>query len=344
MRTTFNQYTGLKYTKEQILEVCKHLRNRKEFEVKFGGMKNCAERLNILNECNIILDKNKKTYKEKKIQDIISYIDNEIVKYPSVSTFLSANKHLHWIFYNNDSIKYKYSNFFKPQKVSTQQLICKLIMEKILQDKCIYNTRKVLSNKKELDIYFEKYSIAIEYNGYYWHKNRKQNDIQKINECKLKEIFLIQINEPYLNAYNTLEKSIFGIKNQIIELLPQINKKTQFEIIPSMIKDIDITIEEILYNTFNQKDLDYLINKCCDYSEVKKKYNKIYQHLTRNKLLHILNPIKKRDYVYMNNDEFIKWSIDTFKSYTEFIKHKCYQLALKRKIKNEIKHKFDILT
>ena len=78
------------------------------------------------------------------------------------------------------------------------------------------------------------------------------------------------------------------------------------------------------------------------YLRVKTKYNKIWQYLLRNKLLHLLNPVKKRDYIHMSNNDFINWAHKNFKSYTEFSNHKSYQLALKRKVKNKIKLLFDI--
>ena len=53
----------------------------------------------------------------------------------------------------------------------------------------------------ELDIYIPSLKIAIEYDGYYWHKNRTRNDIEKNYKCKKDGIKLYRLREglPPLN-------------------------------------------------------------------------------------------------------------------------------------------------
>jgi hypothetical protein len=341
MRTHYNQYTGLKYTKQDILNKCKIFKNRKEFN-KHAGLVKCSKKLGILNECNDILDENKKKYKEENIKKLISRIENEIVKYRSISSFLAANKKFRYVFYNNKIIKKKYENYFIKQKYSTQQLICKKIIEFILKETCLYNSRKILKSKMELDIFFEKYNLAVEYNGFYWHKNRKKHDLEKENQCNIQNITLLIIKEPKLNEYNTIEKSIIGIKKQFKSFFPKIKKITNSCISEKEIDFLEINQTDLVYNLFDKKDLEYIINYCCRYSEIKVKYNKIWQYLVRNKLLYILEPVKKRDYIYMKEENFIKWVLLNFKNYSKFIKHKSYQLARKRKFLNAIKQKFHI--
>ena len=57
--------------------------------------------------------------------------------------------------------------------------------------------RVKLVNKYTLDIYVEEKNIAIEYNGYAWHNSSKsrERDLFKIEYCKKKGIYLIQIKE-----------------------------------------------------------------------------------------------------------------------------------------------------
>jgi hypothetical protein len=339
MRKYYNQHTGLKYTKQDILNKCKTFKSKKEFNIQ-GGLRQCAKRLGIIKKCNIIINKNKKKYQEKKIKKIMHDIENEIVKYRSISNFLESNKQFRYVFYNNEIIKKKYKNYFIKQKYSTQQLICKKIIEYILKDNCFYNNRKILKNKMELDIFSEKYLIAVEYNGFYWHKNRKKIDIEKQTQCQMQNITLLTIKEPKLNEYSTLEKSIIGIKKQFKLFLPKIIEVTKSQVSEQEIDSLNINQTDLLYNSFNKKDLEYIINCCCRYSEIKVKYNKIWQYILRNKLLYILEPIKKRDYIYMIEDDFIKWVLLNFKSYSDFIKHKSYQLARKRGFLDAIKRSF----
>lgn len=60
--------------------------------------------------------------------------------------------------------------------------------------KCKYNDRSVLY-PKELDIVVEGMSLAVEFNGLYFHRNDKYGSLEKYNECKGKGIRLITIME-----------------------------------------------------------------------------------------------------------------------------------------------------
>jgi len=51
----------------------------------------------------------------------------------------------------------------------------------------------------ELDIYLPSKRIAIEYDGYLWHKNRTQKDLEKNFQCKRDEITLYRIREGLLS-------------------------------------------------------------------------------------------------------------------------------------------------
>ncbi len=56
----------------------------------------------------------------------------------------------------------------------------------------------------ELDIYIPSANIAIEYDGYLWHKNKTKKDLEKNLKCKNNEIELYRIREglPSLNDYS----------------------------------------------------------------------------------------------------------------------------------------------
>lgn len=93
----------------------------------------------------------------------------------------------------------------------------------------------------ELDIYIPSKKVAIEYDGEYWHKNKKRKDIEKNNRCKIDGIKLYRIREnlPSLNDY-----SIDITVQSTQEDLTKIIKKILNEIIDDKI-DIDITRDAI---------------------------------------------------------------------------------------------------
>ncbi len=55
----------------------------------------------------------------------------------------------------------------------------------------------------ELDIYIPSKKIAIEYDGYFWHKNKSQKDLEKNFKCKQDGIKLYRIREGLLSLNDT---------------------------------------------------------------------------------------------------------------------------------------------
>lgn len=43
----------------------------------------------------------------------------------------------------------------------------------------------------------------------------------------------------------------------------------------------------------------------------------------------------------MNKEEFVNYVVNKFENYTEFLNHKCYQLARKRKYLDDIRNEFN---
>lgn len=275
--------------------------------------------------------------KEEKIE----FIKSNIHKYKSISHFLEKNKTFHYFYYKYKDEIGTFKNLFGTRRSSTQQLICKKILESLLNDKCLYNTRKIFKNRIELDLYSEKYKIALEYNGYFWHLNKKENDIKKLTLCKENKILLISIKENYLNELKTIEQSIVEIKKQFKTQLEKINKFSKLNITENDVDNILIQDKDLLYETYSEKDINYILNECCRYSEIKTKYNKIWQFLLRNKKLHLIDDVKKRDYIYMNKKDFINYVLKNYRNYTFFIRNKIYQLARKRNYISDIKYCFD---
>ena len=86
-----------------------------------------------------------------------------------------------------------------------------------------YNLDAIHSFKEygfELDIYIPAQQIAIEFDGYYWHKNRVQKDLDKNCKCKRAGIKLYRIREglPALN-----DSSIGRLRPKLPVLLPKLH-------------------------------------------------------------------------------------------------------------------------
>jgi len=88
---------------------------------------------------------------------------------------------------------------------TTEQVVQDLLNEIQTENKLeiIKNSRKILSNKTELDFYLPNYNFAIETNGVYWHSfggsenklHQSTRHLKKVNESEEMDIHLFQINE-----------------------------------------------------------------------------------------------------------------------------------------------------
>ncbi len=89
----------------------------------------------------------------------------------------------------------------------------------------------------ELDVYIPSKRIAIEYDGYLWHKNKTKKDLEKNQKCKKDGIKLYRIREglPSLN-----DSSIDYVVQKGQKNLPEILKEVLSEIIGL---NIDVNLE-----------------------------------------------------------------------------------------------------
>lgn len=80
----------------------------------------------------------------------------------------------------------------------------------------IYNSRKIMDNEYELDLYFPDFNLAIEYNGIYWHGElmgtKRNYHLSKTEKANEKNIQLIQIFETEWNEKQEIVKSIINSK------------------------------------------------------------------------------------------------------------------------------------
>ncbi len=100
----------------------------------------------------------------------------------------------------------------------------------------------------ELDIYIPSKKIAIEYDGYYWHKNKMKQDLDKNSKCKIDGIKLYRIREE-LPPLNDSSLDYIVQKNQ--KDLSIILKKVLSKIIGT---NIDINLERDLVAIENLRE------------------------------------------------------------------------------------------
>jgi hypothetical protein len=209
---------------------------------------------------------------------------------------------------------------------SMPQLICKVIMEGLLKKSCLYNTRKIIK-PYELDLYFEEYKLAIEYNGKGWHEKEeaKKRDFIKSRKCDDLNITLITLIE-------NSRKYEQDIKSQLINFLPIINMATNNFFVESEILSIDCS--EALKINEKFSDLETIkkeINSCSNIADFQKKYISSYNFLRKINRMDMLDDI--REIKPHSNEEIISMCKKIL-YYSDFVKNniQLYRKCHKRKI------------
>jgi hypothetical protein len=207
---------------------------------------------------------------------------------------------------------------------STPQLICKNIMEKLLGMKCLYSTRKIIT-PYELDVYFPKFKLAIEYNGLGWHRSEDsiRRDEKKKELCDSKKINLIVIVENNRDYEN-------DVKNQLIENLERINKATHNNFTEQDIKKINCTnIYDEIVKSKDMNDIETKISECESVKEFREKYISEYNFLKKIKKLKLLDKIRNR--IEYSDEELIQ-KCKEIKDFSIFLKNhsNLYQRCKKR--------------
>jgi hypothetical protein len=184
------------------------------------------------------------------------------------------------------------------QSFSIPQLILRKILELILKEKLLYNSRKIIS-PYELDIFIPDYNLAFEYDGKGWHKNNTNDEIK--NElCLEKNIKLIRIVE---NNRNYIE----DIKNQLILNLNIINDHCNKSIIEKDINKIENSILNDYINkyTWSEDNILEIVNKYDNIGDFVKDQNSLYNKILKSKQL--------EKYTSHMSRKHINWIIETIK-------------------------------
>ena len=111
----------------------------------------------------------------------------------------------------------------------------------------------------ELDIYIPSQKIAIEYDGYLWHKNKAQKDIEKNIKCNMDGIKLYRIREG-LQPLN--DSSIDFVVQKGQKDLPQIVEAVLTKIVGTKV-DIDLERDSIAIENlreYTEKEQSILVS------------------------------------------------------------------------------------
>lgn len=178
------------------------------------------------------------------------------------------------------------------QKFSLPQLIMKFTLNKLLGIKGDYNIRTIIS-PYELDLYYEDFKLAFEYDGKKWH-DENYNDEIKNNLCKEKNITLIRIKEK--NKNNPFK----DVLNQILENIDVVNSITKYNITRQNIMSINFDYKEMFSEILDEDSIKKTISKYKFYKDFRKNENALYIKLKRRKLLQIYTCTLIRD----NKDKY----------------------------------------
>jgi translation initiation factor IF-1 len=140
-------------------------------------------------------------------------------------------------------------------KISYQQLCIYYYLQKLFNETILdYKT----NDNIEADVYIPNINLAIEYDGWYWHKDRKNKDILKNKYFSENKINLIRIREnklPVITQYNCLnfqiskEPTSEELKFAIMKILEYIKNNYQLTkrdvlIFNKLVKNINIDAEK----------------------------------------------------------------------------------------------------
>lgn len=199
---------------------------------------------------------------------------------------------------------------------SVPQIITRQITEYLFNQKCEYNTRRIIS-PYELDVYFPDLKIAFEYDGKGWHQN---DEVDKIKLCEEKGIFLIKL-------FERSRRFKEDIQNYLLENLEGINTWCKTEITEEQILLFDEPID--FPKLFTEEELEILRGN--DVKFLIKNYKNLYQKYRR------YNPDNidfKKSYkgIIKWDEETVLKELDKYTSKGELLKNnpKCYHAIHKK--------------
>lgn len=186
-----------------------------------------------------------------------------------------SNKHVWWKCKRGHSWQASISS--RTRKLGTNCPYCAKELQTSLQENVINfyvskvfktqtNVKFPFLNKREVDIYLPKFSIAIEYDGAHWH-TQYQADLNKDLLCQKHNIQLIRLREPNCPIYESPSIKIptqspsnsqTYLQSAIIKLLKILQQLTDVPI------SIDVNIARDYVNILQTREINNKEHSCAD--------------------------------------------------------------------------------
>lgn len=325
-----------KFNAEIVINIGKKFKTRSEFQKKDKGAYAYARKHNLL--FSIIPT----TYAKKPKTELeLNLLKEEALKYKTKKEFEENSKSAY------QKIRYigkldEYCQHMIPLKVSRPQKILKFILDKLLNEKSLYNYRKIFGNNTELDIFYPSFNLAFEFDGFYWHSRdtHKSKDECKDQLCAKHNIQLFRIKEPEM-GYKNFNHCENDLKNQIIYILDKINIYCDKTFTKECVLSINVDKSFLKSELYDMNTIKQNINSSKNYSDFCKKWKHQYEFLRKNKLLNMLDNLEKiektNSFATLSNSEIISKIKHTFSTYKEFSRSSFYSNCVKRNIISTIK-------
>ena len=207
-----------------------------------------------------------KKYRDKRLGEESVNMDGELLKI--IEYHRSDNRSVEFedgsIVHNKSYYEFQRGLIKNPTKskynrCSFVEFICIYYLQRLGFEKKetgFFNKFDERFGNKEIDIFNEDFMIGIEYDGFYFHKDRKEEDLFKNKICRDNNIFLIRIREKGLKSLsdnNCVEvfrktKNIKDLRNEILKVVSLINEHffTEFNIDIDIVRDWELIKQEYI--------------------------------------------------------------------------------------------------
>lgn len=191
---------------------------------------------------------------------------------------------------------------------SIPQLICKYFFDNLLMERGLYNNRKIIA-PYEIDIFYQKHNLAIEYDGKGWHNHDEtiKRDTIKNELCQKNKILLLRFKE-------NNRKYEEDISKQIIQYIKIINKHCNVKLNKKQILALKIDYQ-YLFEQIKTPSIDEILQKtilCKNIKDFQRLHGYDYYYLMKTNQLHIIDNIRTRKRHSINNVKKICLSISTY--------------------------------
>lgn len=255
---------------------------------------------------DIVVERNKRLGRDVTPE----LVRQEALKYHSKREFSDRDPSL-YVNANRMGIMEEVTAHMVNMSFSVPQIISRQITEYLFNQKCEYNTRRIIA-PYELDVYFPNLKIAFEYDGKGWHQN---DEVDKIKLCRDKGILLIKL-------FERSRKFKEDIQQYLIENLQLINQWCELSITKGDILSFDEPID--FPKLFTDDELYILRNNNTPY--LRNNHNNLYQKYRR------YNPDNKVFTTVKWTEDKVKEELSKYENWKDVYKNNIplYQVVLKK--------------